>query len=323
MKHHFFDIPEEKKIRLIINTDAKNEADDQYAIVHALLTPRFKVKGIIGAHFGNLRTDSSMEESYDEVNKILRIMNLQDEIPTYKGAEREFLNEETPVFSEGAEFIINEAMKDDPLPLYVVFLGPITDMAAAYMKEPRIAEKLTTLWVGGGPWPEGGLEFNLMNDINAANVIFRSDIPLWVIPQNVYGEIRVSIAELAVNVKPYGEIGEYLFQQLLDFNFDMVNKHYLTMVERAERKMTNADSRLLAGLKHWPLGEVWSMGDSAVVSLLLDSQPNNFEMKPAPRITKDMNYEHYQNERLIRWYNKVDSTFTMQDMYAKLKLHYG
>lgn len=28
-----FAVPEEKKIRLIINTDAKNEADDQYAIV--------------------------------------------------------------------------------------------------------------------------------------------------------------------------------------------------------------------------------------------------------------------------------------------------
>ena len=40
MKHKF-DIPT-LKIRLIINTDA-NEADDQFAIVHALLTPRFIV----------------------------------------------------------------------------------------------------------------------------------------------------------------------------------------------------------------------------------------------------------------------------------------
>jgi hypothetical protein len=36
-----FDAPDSKKIRLIINTDAKNEADDQVAIVHALLTPKF------------------------------------------------------------------------------------------------------------------------------------------------------------------------------------------------------------------------------------------------------------------------------------------
>ncbi len=31
-----FIIPEEKKTRVIINTDAKNEVDDQYAIVHYL-----------------------------------------------------------------------------------------------------------------------------------------------------------------------------------------------------------------------------------------------------------------------------------------------
>lgn len=31
-----FIISEEKKTRVIINTDAKNEVDDQYAIVHAV-----------------------------------------------------------------------------------------------------------------------------------------------------------------------------------------------------------------------------------------------------------------------------------------------
>lgn len=63
MEYHF-DVPEQKKIRLIINTDAKkNEADDQFAIVHGLLTPMFKIKSIMAAHFGNRRTEYSMEES--------------------------------------------------------------------------------------------------------------------------------------------------------------------------------------------------------------------------------------------------------------------
>ena len=41
------DFPLEAKQRVVVNTDAKNEADDQYAIVHAVLT------GIIPTHFGN------------------------------------------------------------------------------------------------------------------------------------------------------------------------------------------------------------------------------------------------------------------------------
>lgn len=38
---------------------------------------------------------------------------------------------------------------------------------------------------------------------------------------DVYRTIRVNIAELVANVQPYGEISEYLFQQLMiDFNFE-------------------------------------------------------------------------------------------------------
>ena len=32
-----YDFADKDRIRVIVNTDAKNEADDQYAIVHALL----------------------------------------------------------------------------------------------------------------------------------------------------------------------------------------------------------------------------------------------------------------------------------------------
>ena len=46
-------LPREKRARLILNTDAKNEADDQFTIVHALLTPTFDFHSIIAAHFGD------------------------------------------------------------------------------------------------------------------------------------------------------------------------------------------------------------------------------------------------------------------------------
>ena len=72
-----FTVPKQKKIRVIINTDAKNEADDQFAIVHHLLTPKFEIKGIIAAHF-DTRPDQGKEEtmdmSYQEVKKVLSLM---------------------------------------------------------------------------------------------------------------------------------------------------------------------------------------------------------------------------------------------------------
>ncbi|WP_248927029.1 nucleoside hydrolase [Paenibacillus hamazuiensis] len=294
-----YDVPQQKKIRLIVNTDAKNEADDQFAIVHALLTPRFNIKGIIAAHFGTHRTTESMMESYCECEHILSLMGMTGEVDLYKGAERAIPDETTPVHSEGADLIIREALKDDPMPLYVVFLGPLTDLASAYLAEPRIAGRLTAVWIGGGKWPEGEREFNLMNDIDAANVVMASPIDLWMVPRTVYATIRVSLAELALKVRPYGEIGQYLFRQMIEVN---------------EAGANNPE---------FPYGEMWSLGDSPAISLLINQHRYHYELKPAPRFTKDMFYVHYQNERMIRVYNYVDSRFTLEDMFAKIALFHA
>jgi len=294
-----FDVPEQRKIRLIVNTDAKNEADDQFAIVHALLTPRFRIRGVVAAHFGSRRTERSMEESYEEIHRLLSIMGMEGQVPVVRGAARGMPDERTAQPSEGAELIVKEALADDPAPLYVIFLGPLTDLASAYLMEPSIAARLTAIWIGGGHYPEGGWEFNLSNDVHAANVVFRSTIDVWQVPHTVYTTIRVSIAELAYKVKPCGAIGDYLYRQLVDFNDE------------------HADN------PRWPKGEMWSLGDSPAVSLLLDDHQYGYEMKPAPRIAEDMSYAHVQNDRLIRVYHYVDARFTLEDMFAKLALHYG
>src|SRR5512139_1942751 len=105
-----FDVPDAKKIRLIIDTDAKNEADDQFAIVHALLTPKFCIKGIIAAHFGTRRTQLSMQESYEEVLKVLSLMDMQHVVDVHCGAALSLVDEFTPQMSGGASVIRREAM---------------------------------------------------------------------------------------------------------------------------------------------------------------------------------------------------------------------
>jgi purine nucleosidase len=63
-----------KRRRVIIDTDAKNEADDQFAIVHALLSPSLDVRGLIAAHFGTSRSNRSMDESREEIDLLLGLM---------------------------------------------------------------------------------------------------------------------------------------------------------------------------------------------------------------------------------------------------------
>src|SRR5688572_30133601 len=109
-------LPPSKMVRVILNTDAKNEADDQYAIVHALLTPLFDLHCIMPAHFGRKKSEHSLKESHDEVMKLLDLMQLQGP-RVIDGALDAMPDESTPADSAGARFIIEQVMKDDPRPL--------------------------------------------------------------------------------------------------------------------------------------------------------------------------------------------------------------
>ena len=95
-----FDVafPAEARQRVIVNTDAKNEADDQYAIVHAVLTPSFELHGIIPAHYGTRKTPTSLRESHDETVKLLCLMDLEGQVRIEDGAPRAIPDESPPAF---------------------------------------------------------------------------------------------------------------------------------------------------------------------------------------------------------------------------------
>ena len=193
--HYNFPVPEEKMVRVITDTDLCNEADDPFAVVQALLSPKFDNVGVVAAHFGT-RDPNGMQKSWQGLKDLTVLMQLT--VPVLHGAPHALPDAATPVPSEGAKLIIREAMKEDTRPLFVLLLGPLTDLASAYLQEPRIAGRLTAIWIGGAPYPVGGPEFNLGNDVNAVNVVFGSTMPVWQVPKNVYEMMPVSKALQAV-----------------------------------------------------------------------------------------------------------------------------
>jgi purine nucleosidase len=280
------------RIRVILNTDAKNEADDQFAIVHTILTPVFDLHGIIPAHFGDRRGPGSLQASHDEVLKLLELMELQGRVPIFPGAAKALPDEKTPVPSEGSALIVQESLKEDPRPLHVAFLGPLTDMASALLEEPRIAERnVRVVWIGGQDWPVGGWEFNLSNDVAAANVVFRSKVEVWQLPSTVYKRMAVSYTELVEKVYDKGPVGKYLVEQLVDWN----NRYH----------------------RHGPI-EHRSLGDSPAVGVMMYEDCGWYEWLPAPEFNSEMNYVHTGKFRPIRVYRAVDQRFILEDFFAKL-----
>ncbi len=178
------------KIDVILDTDAYNEVDDQYAIAYMLCNlEKFNVKGICAAPFFNTKSTSAedgMEKSYDEILNILNLMQKSEfKNIVYKGSRAFLENESTPVESDAANFIANLANEYTPEnPLYIVAIGAITNVASAILKNPQIVENCVIVWLGGHGLhiPCGATEFNMAQDIAGARVLFGCGVPLVQLP---------------------------------------------------------------------------------------------------------------------------------------------
>ena len=292
-----FRVPPEKMVRVIVDTDAANEGDDQFAVVHAMLSPKFDNVGFIAAHYGTGRHADSMERSFSELQRIFDAASCPYKDLIVHGAPHPMPDKATAVPSEGSRLIIEEAMKDDPRPLYAIFLGPLTDLASAYLEEPRIAGRLTAIWIGGGTYPHGSIEFNLGNDVNAVNAVFASKLDLWQVPKNVYEMMSVSFAELQLKLKGKNRIGDFLFDQLMEEAWKD------TSIKNAFRT-----------------GETWVLGDSPAVGLILYEHRWEFDWVNAPVIGASQEYIPSLINHPIRVYRRIDSRLILEDMYAKIAL---
>ena len=290
---NLFEIPDYKKVRVIIDTDAACEADDPFAIVQALLSPKLIVKGIAAEHFAQ---ENSMERSFEEIRTILDSMEM--DVPVFKGQKGPLKNDGE--LSEASETIIAEALREDEKPLFILCQGAITNVAMAIKHEPKITERMTVIWIGThgtnyGPAPFR--EFNAGNDIEAANLVFEKQADLWLVPSYVYSTITIGIAEIKRRIAPCGKIGEHLYNNLMEYN----------MSEGAG----------------WTKGESWSLGDSPAIALALNPDCGRYEIAPAPFIEEDTTSRECPQNRKIRIYKDVDSRYILEDLIAKLELYTG
>ena len=312
MKKSFYTVPKCKKVRVIVDSDAACECDDQYAIVHALLSQKLEVKALTAEHFG-ASEPKSMEASYQEMKRLVKLMELEEVLVLH--------GEETPLthqikvsdeVSEAADFIIKEALKEDSQPLFILCQGAVTNVASALRKNPEIGNKMTIIWIGGTNYPYGGYEFNTWNDIEAANIVLQSKADVWMIPAEVYSTLQVGFEELYFKVAPYGNIGKYLFEQMLEGN------HRITEKLSAIMKVEKPEDYL-----NFPNGGSWAFGDSGAVGLLLSTNSGAYEKKSAPFIKADGSYEIRDDAKEIRYYKNLNERFILEDFYNKLAYYYA
>jgi len=192
-------MPETRKI--IIDTDPGQ--DDAVAILLALASPELEILGIT-AVAGNVplaltvknarmicelagRTDVKIFAG--AVRPMVRELVTAENVHGKTGLDGPTLPEPTmPVQDRHAvDFLVDTLMAEKPGSVTICALGPLTNVALALVREPKIASRICEIVLMGGGLFEGGnvtpaAEFNIYVDPHAADVVLRAGIPTVVIP---------------------------------------------------------------------------------------------------------------------------------------------
>lgn len=288
-------IPQRASARVIIDNDFAGDPDGLIALAHQLLTPKTRCVLITSsaldpkmgaAEHGN----HSAQDGTDVARELIRRGRFAP-VPVVTGAET-FGDGEAQI-TRAAHAIVAEAMRDDPLPLFITCGGPLTNIAAALRIEPRIAARATLVWIGGGRYPAGGWEYNLNTDLAAARaVIERSAIPLWQIPQHAYRLMQFSNAEMRVRLRDISPFGRWLYESFT---------HPPAFID---------------------VGGSWPLGDSPLVLLTALSQESSLSVERlARRINPDGSYGEEIAGRMLRVFDTLDARLTFEDFLALMALH--
>jgi len=266
--------------KIIIDSDAKNEIDDQYAITYAVLSGKFDIIGFTATHYGK---PGSMEDSYDEIVHVLNLIKRDSHYPVYRGAANSIPDKHTPVDSPAARFIIKKALNGTGSQINIVSIGAITNLASAYLMEPAIKDRVKVIWLAGRAWPKGGLFFNNRNDILAAQVVFDSGMDLTLIPAvGTADKLKITLKDRKF-IKGRREIGEYLWK-----------------------------------LYRKRLGLPKSIYDVAAIALLAVPEYCKVQTVPRPALLMDGTYDHKNSKGEMKVMTDIDAHSVRQDFFETL-----
>ena len=297
--------PVKGRVQVVVDTDAANEIDDQFALAYAILsTERLAVEAVYAAPFqrpapGAQEDDSpgfslspaeGMAQSYAEIMRVLEAMDA-DEIArrVYRGADEWLPNAETAVANPAADDLIARArQRQEADPLYVVTLGAPTNVASALLAAPDIANRVVIVWLGGnGTWWSPGAEYNAAQDVHASRVLLDSGVPLVHVPcYQVTEKLMTTHQEIEQRVAGRGAIGSYLAQIFRDFDHGSARMKPL-----------------------WDLGPIaWLVQPGWCPSMLTRS----------PVLHDDLSWGHEPTRHLIREIRDVNADAILNDFFAKL-----
>jgi purine nucleosidase len=192
---------------IIIDTDPG--LDDALAILLAFASPELEVLGLT-AVAGNV----GLDHTADNARRLCELAGRRD-AKVFAGCGRPMLRRQITAVVHGetglggadlppptmplqeqhaVDWIVATVMSAPERSTTVCALGPLTNLALAFLREPRLPGRLRELVIMGGAGPSGGnstpaAEFNIYADPHAAHVVFDSGAAIVLVPLDLTRQV--------------------------------------------------------------------------------------------------------------------------------------
>ena len=303
---------QQDKVRIIFDTDANNELDDQFALMYLLSNGNsFEVEGVT---VNATRSGGDISEHYEEAQRIMQL-GLSENIPLLKGANASF-EEISPALSDSnfdgkdaIDFIINEANESNNNELVVLAVGKLTNVALALKKDPLIASKMRVVWLGSN-YPKPG-EYNQDNDTVSMNSILNSKVPFEMVIVR-YGEptgtdaVRVTQEEINSSMPGLGPKIPKPITGRHGGEFSTFGDYAVSLFEHIKYH-GNPPSRALF--------------DMVAVAILKNPQWGEVKEIPAPILINNQWVERPKNNREITLWENFNRDAIINDLYLSLSYY--
>ncbi len=302
---------ETSKIKILIDSDANNELDDQHALAYAFLNS--DVFDVVGVTVNNTRNGDGIQGQYDEALRILKLFNLENTIPLLKGADKNYteilpqINDSVFDGKPAVDFIISEAMKTDTGKLVLVPVGKLTNIALALKKEPAIADKIRIVWLGSN-YPAPG-EYNLDNDTTSVNPVIESGAPFEMVTVR-YGEpsgtsaVAVTREEIVNAMKDKGPVSREEISGRHGGTFNRFGNYSVNLFENAEMH-GNPPTRALF--------------DMAAVAIIKNPEWASKKEIPAPRLNGIDWVDRPENKNTIIIWENFNREAIVTDLFSLMQ----
>lgn len=218
--------------KVIIDTDIGDDIDDVFAIALAVLSKKMNIVGITTC-FRNASKRAKIAKAL--------LNTLDANIPVYAGEsnplKQPFLIADFDQFDYKNEFVmpyyfndmenieINKTnavdfmlktIEENPNEITIISIAPLTNLAKAYQKSPETFQKVKEIVFMGGQTETMFKEWNVRNDVEAAKIIYESDIPMKIVGLDVTSQTKLNHKQIEKIRQTNNNDFQKLFNRMLN-----------------------------------------------------------------------------------------------------------